>query len=1217
MIGSKVKRLVSLYDTPLTPLASSSAHQADSTVTDGSSPSHPPPSPARLIVPTDTNEVSALLATSESPTLRAHSTGVETPGEITGDVTDELLGSGKLHFREGSRTARVKNWLLSGGADSFGTVHQSEEQFLLSSMSSTVDDARIESQVSPSGIAVVPHGHNPIPASTVFGSSAAPVSLPRLDNYMSSLPMPPFSSSRSADRWKEVRMFTPMDRLAASGKSIEDLELNSKSAPAWRNRNSVFGAIVSIVLGITGSSALVTFYSIQGLFNTVQLFALVLSTIVPHHGQDISGKWRQLFLGTIPNVLAFNFATTLIQSLIYLSIFMVLAGVLLYCFHRSSSPCTRYNRFEGFQQPEKQGSGWSIVIVSFLLTVIYLPLSTMAVHIIVWSDDLWAVPNPYTNATTNPPIVSPLGPSDQYRAPLDFCYTTTMKRNEINFAPVLVIIAIIIFFGLTIWFPLSLRMAIKQSVPIVDRYTELGKRRSNSDMDREYQRLLSRDKNPLSFLYGGFRRGWGTYESLYLYAKMSTLLIVAIIDTDNCLFRSLSKTTVAVVRQIVLLVLMTAFFGLHAFLAPFIDPVNNASEWVSRLNYILTSAVALAVALNIPGKNIINGPVLYAIYILTYGFTAYFMIINMNVMQRIVKRLARRIDFSIDIFSPRLDISPSSPHARRRIWQESITTLFLTSPECRIPRKQPMHFFQARDSDYPPYLQNFANSPGERHVENLKANNFDAGAVAYHKGVSLISGPDSAWFRHLTDMIQTHFIGPDCYWRNPADHPTPGCTRYFGNAWWIPFPPTLVIKYDDGPLAVLQDVSDLELYVAQNSSPDVQRRHEIRMASTGSRAPWCCRGLRYKAQAVVSYETCVLNIKRKGYLVWEDVQLGSGFDVELTYSKNVRLDGGVIGLNDDYDLTAPLAQFLTMNHEVIAAQLPHLDAVLAAYRQHHKKECQRKEDVLTYRFLTHVYDQPRDPSGLAESSIEFERDLRVRQLMVGSEAVFETAYQRLSAVTTSEAATWWYIFWDDFWRRSHDTIEALKLHAPDFNPHYPTSIAYTPLPRPALETFLTQRGLLRRKPPWGGDFIHHGFLNKIYIRLNDIVFHGSTQAHIFHLGHNVSEELDMHDIDLETQARPSTLGTGGGTDHDDVSIRARPEFRWEGILSDPLPHGLKPRRRFLSKLKAWFGVTPLWSAGAPSQGVALDVRLENGKYVVLELEPGGKGNMYSDTRQTI
>lgn len=91
----------------------------------------------------------------------------------------------------------------------------------------------------------------------------------------------------------------------------------------------------------------------------------------------------------------------------------------------------------------------------------------------------------------------------------------------------------------------------------------------------------------------------------------------------------------------------------------------------------------------------------------------------------------------------------------------------------------------------------------------------------------------------------------------------------------------------------------------------------------------------------------------------------------------------------------------------------------------------------------------------------------------------------------------------------------------------------------------------------------------------------------------------MEEIDLQTLPRPSTLGTGGGTEYDDGSIRARPAYRWEGILDDPLRKRKTNRRRFLSKLAVWFGLSPLWRSGEPSQGLSLDVRLENGKYVLL------------------
>lgn len=108
----------------------------------------------------------------------------------------------------------------------------------------------------------------------------------------------------------------------------------------------------------------------------------------------------------------------------------------------------------------------------------------------------------------------------------------------------------------------------------------------------------------------GFRRGWGSYESVFLLAKLTTLLITAVIDPQNCLFRTLSSKWVAVARQIILLLAMLVYFILQGVFAPFLNPVNNASEWISRLNYVLTSAVALGVALDIPGSDILDGVVL-------------------------------------------------------------------------------------------------------------------------------------------------------------------------------------------------------------------------------------------------------------------------------------------------------------------------------------------------------------------------------------------------------------------------------------------------------------------------------------------------------------------------------------------------------------------------------------------------------------------------------
>lgn len=56
---------------------------------------------------------------------------------------------------------------------------------------------------------------------------------------------------------------------------------------------------------------------------------------------------------------------------------------------------------------------------------------------------------------------------------------------------------------------------------------------------------------------------------------------------------------------------MVAFFVLQCITAPFMDPAGNASEFISRVNYVATAALSLAVVLNVPGQAILEGPVLY------------------------------------------------------------------------------------------------------------------------------------------------------------------------------------------------------------------------------------------------------------------------------------------------------------------------------------------------------------------------------------------------------------------------------------------------------------------------------------------------------------------------------------------------------------------------------------------------------------------------------
>ena len=51
-----------------------------------------------------------------------------------------------------------------------------------------------------------------------------------------------------------------------------------------------------------------------------------------------------------------------------------------------------------------------------------------------------------------------------------------------------------------------------------------------------------------------------------------------------------------------------------------------------------------------------------------YALNAYFAVIGTALAQRIVKRIQRRLDLSIDLFSPAIDLPK---HIARRVWQET------------------------------------------------------------------------------------------------------------------------------------------------------------------------------------------------------------------------------------------------------------------------------------------------------------------------------------------------------------------------------------------------------------------------------------------------------------------------------------------------------------------------------------------------------------------
>jgi len=184
---------------------------------------------------------------------------------------------------------------------------------------------------------------------------------------------------------------------------------------------------------------------------------------------------------------------------------------------------------------------------------------------------------------------------------------------------------------------------------------------------------------------------------------------------------------------------MVIWMVMEIYASPFINRLSNSSgtfdeidltdpetippDWCSRIAYVVIAILGLAAALQLPGKSAYSGWLLVLVTVLCYSANGYFAVIGSGYMQRLIKRWQKRLDFSIDVFSPHLDLAK---HIARRIQQETFSTLLLAEPALRISSKRPLCFNSVQTGIYtynekePPYLLGFQGTQGERHVENLK-----------------------------------------------------------------------------------------------------------------------------------------------------------------------------------------------------------------------------------------------------------------------------------------------------------------------------------------------------------------------------------------------------------------------------------------------------------------------------------------------------------------
>lgn len=328
----------------------------------------------------------------------------------------------------------------------------------------------------------------------------------------------------------------------------------------------------------------------------------------------------------------------------------------------------------------------------------------------------------------------------------------------------------------------------------------------------------------------------------------------------------------------------------------------------------------------------------------------------------------------------------------------------------------------------------------------------------------------------------------------------------------------------------------------------------------------------------------VLTIKRKNDFEWEGYNFASGFEVSVTYFEGRREDpegntrvtkpltvsaAAAFGLHDDFEMSNALLQMMNDNEWLIRERIPTIHSLMADYRTAFYKEARRKMRTMSYSFLVDIFDNSHlKAEELNQAFARSSCSRSVRELPKRYEASITLMFERLNAVNKSPIHKWWWLFWDDFWRKNSGDYKVLRNHRRYFSPSYPTSIAYRPMSRTALEKFLVKKGLWINDGSKG--FINRGLLNRVYFYLDEIVFakhHGSRMgldssrlssnpidgspnpnAVTLALGNNLSTAQPHAYSSIENALGINSRFTGGGTE-ETTSIVERSYYPWELRMS--------------------------------------------------------------------
>lgn len=222
-------------------------------------------------------------------------------------------------------------------------------------------------------------------------------------------------------------------------------------------------------------------------------------------------------------------------------------------------------------------------------------------------------------------------------------------------------------------------------------------------------------------------------------------------------------------------------------------------------------------------------------------------------------------------------------------------------------------------------------------------------------------------------------------------------------------------------------------------------------------------------------KACLLSYN-SGFKVYLEYHDGRCLKADGTYKNGIYLclDGEALGIASNFALSNTLARFLQLNRHIIEQNMRKIEAKLAAHRDFFREEIEEKRRTLSYAFLIDVYGNEHFDKASLAAALEKEQHARTRAILDDHSAAICFLEERMQAANRDVVCQWWYLLWDDIYRRNCNSIPQLQKYGQDFSPKYRSSICYRPVTRHKLESFLNERGLWIKEGTKG--FFTHGIL---------------------------------------------------------------------------------------------------------------------------------------------